>query len=139
MKIYVCDDDAFERKTTVDILTHYCQKENIPVNVTAFESGRSMFAYSDSHDGGQGSDILLMDIEMREENGIEIVSRVNQIWPDCQVIYLTNYLSYSLDVYDTKHVYYVLKDQLKTRLPEVLKKALERQAGDLLAEIESTP
>ncbi len=126
MNIYVCDDDSFERKTTVDILDHYCREEKIPVKVTAFESGRSMFEYSQSHDGGKGADILLMDIEMKEENGIEIVARVNQVWPDCQVIYLTNYLSYSLDVYDTKHVYYVLKDQLKSRLPEVLKKAVER-------------
>lgn len=125
MNIYICDDDAFERRTTVDLLNHYCRKEKIPANVTAFESGSSMFAYSETHDGGKGSDILLMDIEMKEENGIEIVARVNQVWPDCQVIYLSNYLSYSLDVYDTRHVYYVLKDQLKTRLPKVLKKAIE--------------
>ena len=126
MNIYICDDDVFDRKITEDIIYQYCRKRNIQITVTGFENSKSMFAYNQTQNEGMEPEIVLIDIELQEENGIEIASRINQLRPDCQVIYLTNYLSYSLDVYDTKHEYYVLKDHQRTRLPDALDKTLQK-------------
>lgn len=54
--------------------------------------------------------ILFMDIEMPGESGIDLAMEVNRKWPECRIIYLTNYWSYAMDVYETHHVYYIVKE-----------------------------
>ena len=68
-------------------------------------------------------DIVFMDIEFEgKPEGIDAVKRTNEIAPTCQVVYLSNYLQYSVDVYRTDHVWFVLKSQFEERLPEVFEK-----------------
>ena len=57
-----------------------------------------------------------------QENGIDLTRRVNELWPDCQIVYCTNYLHYALDVYETNHVYYIVKTQFEERLDQVFEK-----------------
>ena len=64
-----------------------------------------------------------MDIEFEgSPQGISAVRRLNEVVPRCQVVYLSNYLQYSVDVYRTDHVWFVLKSQFEQRLPEVFEK-----------------
>lgn len=75
--------------------------------------------------GGQNEiDLLFSDINLGEtrKNGIEVVKEFQKLQPDCQVVYLTNYLTFATDVYDTPHLYFVLKAELEQRLPDVLNK-----------------
>ena len=51
---------------------------------------------------------------------------VNRKWPKCQVVYLTNYWSYAMEVYETRHVYYIVKEKFEEKLPGVLEKAIEQ-------------
>lgn len=64
-----------------------------------------------------------MDIELDTKNGIQTAKEINQIYPNCQIIYITNYIDYISDVYETSHVYYVLKQQIDRYLPSALLKA----------------
>ena len=57
--------------------------------------------------------ILFMDIEMSDENGIDLAMEVNRKWPKCQVVYLTNFWSYAMEVYETRHVYYIVKEKIR--------------------------
>lgn len=57
--------------------------------------------------------IMFMDIEMSDENGIDLAMEVNRKWPKCQVVYLTNYWSYAMEVYETRHVYYIVKEKFE--------------------------
>lgn len=70
-------------------------------------------------------DLLFSDINLGEaqKNGIEVVKAFQTLQPDCQVVYLTNYLTFATEVYDTPHIYFVLKSELEQRLPDVLAKA----------------
>ncbi|MGM9611864.1 MAG: LytR/AlgR family response regulator transcription factor [Butyricicoccus sp.] len=70
-------------------------------------------------------DLLFSDINLGEarKNGIEVVKSFQLLQPDCPVVYLTNYLTFATEVYDTPHIYFVLKSELEQRLPDVLAKA----------------
>ena len=71
------------------------------------------------------ADIAVVDIRMEEMNGIALAREINTRAPGCQIIFLSSYLEYAPDVYDAEHVYFVLKEQMKTRLMPALQKAIE--------------
>lgn len=126
MIIYICDDDAFDTKSIMNLLEEYRKEKEIPLTVNTFSDGDSMFACGqDKDDREPDPDIILMDIELGAENGIEIASKANELWPESQIIYLSNYLSFSTEVYNTRHIYYVIKEQAAARLPEALDKAIQ--------------
>lgn len=72
-------------------------------------------------------DIAILDIELsiKEEDGIELAKRVNDKSGFCQIIFLSNYPKYMIDVYETDHVYFVYKETIGHTLPMALKKSLE--------------
>lgn len=70
-------------------------------------------------------DVLFTDIELGgKDNGIELAKTINDTWPSCCIVYVTNYLEYALDVYATRHVWYMLKSDFERRLPEVYDKLI---------------
>lgn len=44
---------------------------------------------------GKSINILFMDIDLGDDNGIEITKRINKDFPDIIVIYVTAYLEYA--------------------------------------------
>lgn len=71
-------------------------------------------------------DIALLDIELPGESGIALADWLNHAAPHCQIIYLTGYLDYAVDVYQTEHFWFVTKERMAELLPSVFKQALER-------------
>lgn len=68
--------------------------------------------------------ILIIDIEMGDFNGIEIAKKINKITSSCFIIFLSNYLNYATSVYDAEHVYFVLKSEASLMLPKAVLKAI---------------
>ena len=65
---------------------------------------------------------LMFPLELRHQNrltpGIQTV----------QIIYITNYTNYFTSVYETSHIYYILKKDIDTYLSTALKKAIQQIA-----------
>ena len=59
--------------------------------------------------------------------GIEFVGTINALWPGCRIVYCTNYLYYAVDVYETRHIYYVVKNQFRSRLDQIFDKVVQGQ------------
>lgn len=79
-------------------------------------------------------DICLMDVRMDDDagrfsDGIEAVSRLFPEGCGTQVIYVTGYVEYATPVYETPHVYFLLKPVQAEQLYAALGKALERLAS----------
>ena len=49
---------------------------------------------------------------------------MKQYAPLCQIIFLSSYLSYATEVYETEHIYFILKSQLHQRIGPALHQAL---------------
>ncbi len=71
-------------------------------------------------------DIFITDIDFDNEkvNGINLVQRIRKLSSTCQIIYVTSYLSFATEVYDTNHIYFLLKTDMKKRLPIAIEKAV---------------
>lgn len=70
--------------------------------------------------------ILFMDIYMEQENftGVDVAAQVNTQYPYVFLVFLTGYLRYASDVYETEHCYFMLKEELEQRLPVLFEKVL---------------
>ncbi len=80
-----------------------------------------------------GIRILFLDICIREKRrgGIELAEEINRRHPGSIIVFLTGYLDYVSDVYETEHCYYILKEELEKRLPVLFERILpERLAGN---------
>lgn len=86
-------------------------------------------------------EIALLDIELPGESGISLAHRINQTAPACQIVYLTSHLDYAVDVYQTRHFWFVTKDRMEELLPGVLQQALEQadRCGEKMLLISSKP
>lgn len=117
MKIAVCDDEPLilmETKETLD--TYIGMRKGYSISI--FSNSKDLFIFAQK----ESLDLVFMDIELKETTGIEAAKELLSLQPDCQIAYLTNYINYALDVYETKHCYYILKSQLSERLPDVMNK-----------------
>ena len=61
---------------------------------------------------------------MPEQDGIRLAQSMKQYAPFCQIIFLSSYLSYATEVYETEHIYFILKSQLHQRIDPALHQAL---------------
>ena len=71
-------------------------------------------------------DIIFLDIMLGDINGIEIARRINEVYPLCDIIFVTGFMKYALEVYSTEHVYYILKSKLDEKLPLAIKKVKDK-------------
>jgi DNA-binding LytR/AlgR family response regulator len=119
IKVAACDDNVGQLEEATVLLEEFSESRRLDLSITALHSVKALF-----EDGRAGEfDIVFMDIDFDgSPDGIEAVRRLNGENPDCQVVYLTNYLQYSVDVYRTDHVWFVLKNQFEQRLSEIFDK-----------------
>lgn len=124
MNIGLCDDNKSWLTTAKRILEAYIAKQIYEAEIFCFQTGEELLVFQEKK-----LDLLFMDICLEPdseeaENGIQTAARINEKWPDCQIIYLTNFLYFATEVYQTKHVCFVLKEQFEAKLDLFMKKAL---------------
>lgn len=120
LRIAICDDEKKWLQKAAEIISRYAQTKGYGVEIIAFQSMEEILAYE-----GNMPEAVFMDIELQDGNGIQAVSLLNQKWKDCMIVYVTNYLFYATDTYETEHIYFVLKDEFEKRLEAVFLKILD--------------
>lgn len=117
MNIVLLDDDPIAIEDCRKILTEYAAENDMDLSVTAYQKEDQLLDQAEDIQ----PDVAILDIRMGEEShdGIQTGTLINERWPACCVIYLTDYITYASDVYRTKHSYFVLKDQLSDRVGEL--------------------
>lgn len=120
IRIAICDDNAVHLRIAQEELEKTL-KEGPDYSLDIFDTEISFSNMLQS--GICPYDIIFMDIELGNSSvsGIDLAHKVNLLNPDCQIIYISQHLEYSSDVYDTHHVYFLSKD----RLPELIGKSLK--------------
>ena len=86
-------------------------------------------------------DILITDIEMPEMNGLELMKRVSEQWPECKLIILTGYpdFNYAYEAIRNKASAYILKTESDQHLLEAVNKAISEQKDSMLSHGLSEP
>ena len=119
VRVAVCDDSEIQLHDATAALERFAESHGLDFEISGFKSTEELFELGCL----DTLDIVFMDIEFEgRPQGIDAVRKINAVAPNCQVVYFTNYLQYSVDVYRTDHVWFILKNQFEERLPEVFEK-----------------
>lgn len=123
MRIAICDDDKLWCEKAKQLLDSFFEQNGEKTEILSFYTSEELLDYQ-----GSSIDLVFMDIELKEKGeGIITAGRLNEKWKHCQIVYLTNYLFYATEVYHTKHVFYVLKEQFEKKLGEIFHKIYHEQ------------
>ncbi|MCD8020563.1 MAG: LytTR family DNA-binding domain-containing protein [Clostridiales bacterium] len=123
MIIATCDDNKDWSGYTTGMVEDYVDRQKWDAQILTFGNGRELMSYEGSH-----IDVLFLSIELNEgENGISLAKDINSRYPDCQIIFLTSHLSYAVDIFQVRHIYFALKCQLKDRLPDIFDRIMYEQ------------
>lgn len=105
-KIAICDDAFTDLHYVQQCLHEWANHNHVPISVDSFSSAESfLFHYTDQKD----YDIVLLDIEMKEMNGIKLAKKIRQSNPTVQIIFISGYSDYICDGYDVEALHYLLK------------------------------
>jgi len=86
---------------------------------------------------GMQPDLIFLDIEMPETNGLAAAAALLAVFPDADIVYVTAHHQYAVDAFDTKAIGYLLKPVAKHRLVTTLERHAElrekaaQRAGNL--------
>ena len=119
--IAICDDDEEHLEFTASLIRN--ELSSVPCTVDAFLSADSLLTRIEF--GGYRPDVIVLDIELGQQNGIELARDLNRGLPSARIIFLTGYSKYISASYEAEHVWYVLKTQAKKYLGPALRRALE--------------
>ena len=120
MKIAIFDDETFYLESAKNILTKHFT--DIDMDIYTLNTNESLDEYLPQIINS--TDIIIMDIEMPKINGIRLAEYIREHNKRVRLIFLTNYINYATDVYDTEHTYFVLKKDAEEKLPVALNKAI---------------
>lgn len=119
--ITILDDERKEAEHIKELAEAYFDRKEITERrIDIFYNGSELLA----HVNRVSCDLLFLDIEVGQENGIEIGRKLRQIAPDMIIIVITGYLKYSVEGYKIQAARYLLKpvnaQLLYSELDEVL-------------------
>lgn len=118
--IAILDDNRLHLNKANGIVTNYIQKNHLETKIYLFSDSQSLLTAIQKQNS---IDIVLLDIELEEELGIDIAKKINEINKTIQIVFLTSHLHYATDIFETQHCYFVLKEDFEKRLPDIMNKA----------------
>lgn len=121
MRIGICDSEISWHETMKGFLENVSGMDRMTYEMTHFYGENDLLQFL-----GEPIDLLFTNIQLKDGNGIALARRLNRIWPECQIVYVADDLRYAVDVYQTEHAYYILKEQIEEKMETVLEKTLDR-------------
>ena len=110
--IAICDDDNSQINALKKMLTEW----NSHITINEYNSAEQfLFNYPDA-----SCDLLLLDIEMGDMNGMELAKQLRAKGDMLPIIFITGFSKYIGDGYDVEALHYLMKPVNKEKLFQVL-------------------
>ena len=124
-KIAICDDCDVDRQYILNMVTLWGERSGHIVHIDAFSSAENfLFHYAEESD----YDILLLDIEMGEMDGVTMAKKLRKENDTVQIVFITGYSDYMLEGYEVAALHYLMKPVKTEKLCAVLDRAAQKLA-----------
>ena len=119
LRIALCDDDFnFIQELHQKIMQWYQESDN-GGNISVSEFSDSNYL-ARTISSGSGFDVLFVDIEMPQMNGLELAEHIRTHLPMSMIIFLTSHSEFSMEGYKFGALRYIPKLDMARQLPEAL-------------------
>lgn len=108
MKIVACDDDQTSLEQIKGLLLAYARKKEVHMDIRTYTSALKM-QEAIAAGGLAQMDLILLDILMREKNGIELAEEIRVKDKEIPIVFVTSSTEFALRAYNVLAVRYLLK------------------------------
>ncbi len=121
--IAICDDSEADREYLSGLVSRWAREAGHTAEIAAFDSAEQfLFCYEEKSD----YDILLLDIEMGEMDGVTMAKTLRRENDTVQIVFITGYSEYIAEGYEVAALHYLMKPVREDRLFSVLDRAAEK-------------
>lgn len=123
--VTVCDDERPFLRMMKKYIEAYFAQRNVEYAVECYTSGKELISRSTM---GSRIDIVFLDINMDEMDGIEVAKEIRKYSSEVFIVFVTAYVKYSLEGYKVDAVRYILKnsDGLEESIEECLNTIIKK-------------
>lgn len=121
MNIAICEDEV-EQQNILKKMIHNIDLK-IPYRINIFSSGESLIK---AYDNGLRFSIILLDMQMKEINGIKTAKIVRRYDMNCIIIIVTSILEYAVEGYGINAFDFILKPVGMDKFQHVMKRAIKK-------------
>lgn len=133
IKLAICDDEEKEldrtKRLCESILTDHPEFD---INISAFSSPSKLL---EGIRRGEQFDILLLDIYMPEQSGVELARILRETDMECQIVFLTTSTAHAIEAFSLHAAHYLVKPYTSLQLKDALLKALSAVERNQKAQI----
>lgn len=118
--IAVCDDNQTDADYIISLAEQWARADGTYIKIDCFPSAEAfLFQYAED----KTYDMLLLDVEMGEMNGVELAHTIRRENSAVQIVFITGYSDYIAAGYDVAALHYLMKPVDETKLFTVLGRA----------------
>jgi len=122
-RIAICDDEQNQIEYITSIVASWSAHEGHSCEIRTFASAEAfLFEYEED----KAYDILLLDVEMKNMNGIELAKRIRKDNNLAEIIFITSHFEFVGEGYEVDALHYLIKPISAEKLTQVLTKAAEK-------------
>lgn len=122
IRVAICDDDEKEGQRVYRLLEKCFLNRGVFYQHHIFNNSKALLYEAED---GAAFDILLLDIEMPQMDGMELTSRLKTFLPDALVIFITSHEKYVYDSFKVQPYRFIPKKRIEQMLPAALNDAVE--------------
>lgn len=124
IRIALCDDEAALMQSYAGMIREWSDRTGCPCEISTFNSSRNLLL---EFRDGYFFDLLLLDIEMPEMNGMELAREIRQTDRKVIIVFLTNYDNFVFEGYEVGAYRYLMKSKAAEKLGGLLDDVAERE------------
>lgn len=120
-RVAIVDDSTTDAKFVQGILNSWADQRQANIQAEVFPSAESfLFRYAEDKDW----DILLLDIEMGNMDGVALAKKIRQDNESVQMVFVTGFADYISEGYEVAALHYLMKPVKQDKLFAVLDRAI---------------
>lgn len=131
LNIAIVDDEKAYIDQIQEYITQYGQEKNREIQTEVFLDGDSLL-----NGDNRRFDIILLDIEMGEKNGMDVAREIRKTDQDVVIVFITNMAQYAINGYEVGALDYVLKPinyyTFSVRLERAVARVKKHQLDEVL-------
>ncbi len=108
MKIAILEDEKVESTNLIKILKEWSLKNHLDIEIFLYASGEEFFAQNKMY-LSENIAVFLLDIQMKEMNGVDVAKRLRREGYKGEIIFLTAFREYVFKGYEVHALNYLLK------------------------------
>lgn len=116
MKIFICDNNKLLCDNLKKIILEIIYENDISAELTTFYHADDLMNIVIK----SIPDLILLDISLENNNGINIAKTLNRDYPKTKIVYITSHLEFVKDIYETDFQNILIKPIEKEKLQKVL-------------------